>query len=162
VNLKLLLLFHDPHAIQVREEGLDSLIARIALAAIARSKDNLDEALRLFNLVLSDNATCVPALVWRGELRLKMGDYKGALIDLCSARIQTIRDSDALTCYGRVLCSLKRCPEAIEILKKAQRLDVHSPWPAVALGVCLEQNGKHEQANAQLLKASKLAPSLFQ
>lgn len=81
---------------------------------------------------------------WLGELELARGAPARALKPLARALRAEPSWTAARTWRGRALCELGRCAQAEADLRAAVGQAPQEPWPALALGLCLERRGLPE------------------
>ena len=141
----------DEFAEQSPTNAVEVLSAKAQLLA---SVENYDEALKLYDKVVSYQPDDEYSALGRSELLLRMGRLDEALESYSDAVRRWPKSAMALNAYGYTLADrTDRYREAEKLIRKALRYDPESPAIIDSLGWVLFKLGRHEDALVELERA---------
>ena len=122
--------------------------------ALLASFEKYDEALQLYDTVISYHPDDERAALGRSELLLRMGRLDEALESYADVAKRWPKSAMALNAYGYTLADrTDRYREAEKLIRKALRYDPTSPAIIDSLGWVLFKLGRYEEALVELERA---------
>ena len=140
------------------DQPADASRARVLLAGMMISKNELEEAEKLIETVLKDDGSNVNALTVRASIRVARKLYTEAIEDLSAALNQDPESSRVLQLLGQVYELNGSVELAKDYYSKAARVERFKPAAAMKLVRFLLRYGKSKQAERVLTEIRGVAP----
>ncbi len=136
--------------IEVQETKPDGLLARNRLAAVLMQQGQVDEARKLIDEVLQENARDSDALILRGNLALARGDAPAAIADLRAVLRDQPNAVPVMRALARAHLRNNEVALAEETLRSAAQANPADRDVRRELSQLLTQSGRPEQARPVL------------
>lgn len=125
---------------------------------IAEASAAPEDALMQLNRALALKPDLPAALVARGLLQLKRGNYRAALPDFGAALKREPNNAAVLDRLGQCYMAVDRLPEAIPVLRRAVELAPRDSKALMHLGRALTDAGQEEEARKVFARFRELGP----
>ena len=139
-------------------EPSDDQVLDLVAADHAADEGEYEEALRIFEDLLSENPTLTDAYLGMGDVQYELGNYQGAEVSFARAARLEPRNFDAQFGHGRVLEALTRYSDAIRAYQRALTIRPDSLEANLGISSSYLQSDRPDSAIRYAEAAAKLEP----
>lgn len=133
---------------------------RIGLANLLKSEERHQQALAIYEQVLTADPKNKQALIGLGQGQRAIGENETALRTFLQAAIVDPSDAEAFYYAGQVLVEIRRFDQAIDNYRKALKVNPNYPRLHLAIGQASLAKGDFDQAKSAATEEKKRNPKL--